>query len=180
VDLGECQSASIHAVAQKVYSQVNSLFHQVPRTAVCTVFPAPRAAWDALAGRDVALRLSAGRFPALFQAPVRGCPWATVETARSDAPRTRRVPQPQDGQKKVDCQPEQPAVVQKVLLDGTHQAQMRAVPLLTPDESEWPTEVSLQTVLQGQPVSRLAVQPQAYQMEPEPELSERQAQLLAP
>jgi hypothetical protein len=52
---------------------------------------------------------------------------------RSDAP---LAPQPPDGQKKVESQPEPPAVVQRELLASARWTRQWSLPLLTVVESE--------------------------------------------
>ncbi len=46
-----------------------------------------------MAGPDAVLRQSVVHFPASFQEPVRGCPWAMAVKARLDALRTHLAPQ---------------------------------------------------------------------------------------
>jgi hypothetical protein len=144
-DPDEYRWASLRAVAQKVDSPANSLFHRGPQIGGCTAFPDRLAASDASAGPGAVLRRSVARFPASFQGLVRDYQLAMGAQAPSDAHRARQVPQPPDGRTEVESQPEPRAVVQKALLAAAHQVQSSHAPLATADASVWPREVSLQT-----------------------------------
>jgi hypothetical protein len=114
----------------------------------------------------VVRRQSVARFLASFQEPAHDCQLATGAQAQSDAHRMRRVPQPLDGWKKVESQPELPTVGQKALLAAAHQALSSDVPLVTADESVWPQEVSLRAPLQEQSALQLAEPRSAMRPEP--------------
>jgi hypothetical protein len=78
----------------------------------------------------------------------------------------RQVQQPLDGWKKVESQPELPALGQKALLAAAHRAQSSDVPLATADESVWPREVLLRAPLRGQSASQLEEPRSAMRPEP--------------
>jgi hypothetical protein len=73
----------------------------------------------------------------------------------------------------VEPPPTPPVVVQKALPAVAHQAQLKADRLVTADESERLTAVSLQVALREQPVLQREEPPQASQMELESGPSEQ-------
>lgn len=76
------------------------------------VFPVHRAARDASAARDAALRLSETRCPASSQELVRDSPSVTVEMALRDAQQVHQAQLPQDAQRKAVFRREPQAVAE--------------------------------------------------------------------
>ena len=77
---------------------------------------------------------------------------ASAEKALLASLLAHQTPQPPVARKKVDCQTELLALVQKAPLASAHWPPQSAVPLVTADESVWALEVSLQAALRAQPV----------------------------
>ena len=123
-------------------------------------------------------RQSVARFLASFREPAHDCQLATGAQPPSDAHRVDRVPQPLDGWKKVESQPELRTVGQKALPAAAHQALSSDVPLATADESVWLQEVSLRAPLREQ--SALQLEEPRWAMRPEPQQAPWEQQLEQP